>query len=202
MKPFLDMITSQICLAFSQYIIQLFIFGIIVSFMVFFIEKIGVKNIIFGIQKKLTKESDYKWKILFYTYFYFILKKSLLDRSMGIKNSLEFAFKSDWLFLAKDTWSRVQSIANILFFIPLSIFFILAFFKSKDLNLKLLKMIIKFSFLLSFLIELSQLILTLGTFQLSDIVYNILGGIIGWILVKGLKNLKKIKTNIIRKGTN
>lgn len=202
MKPFLDMITSQIYLAFSQYTIQLFIFGIIVSFIVFFIEKIGVKNIIFGIQKKLTKESDYKWKILFYTYFYFILKKSLLDRSIGIKNSLEFAFKSDWLFLAKDTWSRVQGIANILFFIPLSIFFILAFFKPKDLNLKLLKMIIKFSFLLSFLIELSQLILTLGTFQLSDIVYNILGGIIGWILVKGLKNLRKIKTNIIRKGTN
>ena len=72
MKPFLDMITSQICLAFSQYIIQLFIFGIIVSFIVFFIEKIGIKNIIFGIQEKFAKESNYKWKILFFTYLYFI----------------------------------------------------------------------------------------------------------------------------------
>ena len=184
MKPFLNMIIGQIYLTFSQNIIQVVLFGIIVSFIIFFIEKLGIKNIIFGIQEKFAKESNYKWKILFYTYLYFILKKSLLDRSKGMKNSLEFAFKKDWIFLVKDTWSKVQAVENILFFIPFSFFLILAFFSNKSITkLNLLKKIIKFSFLLSLFIELTQLFLTLGTFQVSDIVYNIIGGIIGYILV-------------------
>lgn len=72
MKPFLNMIIGQIYLTFSQNIIQVVLFGIIVSFIIFFIEKLGIKNIIFGIQEKFAKESNYKWKILFYTYLYFI----------------------------------------------------------------------------------------------------------------------------------
>ena len=117
-----------------------------------------------------------------------------------MKNSLEFAFKRDWIFLVKDTWSKVQAVENILFFIPFSFFLILGFFSNKDISkLNLLKKIIKFSFLLSLFIELIQLFLTLGTFQVSDIVYNIIGGITGYILVilvdciDNLKNkLKKL----------
>ena len=182
MKPFLNMITGQIYSTFSQNIIQVVLFGVIISFIIFFIEKLGIKNIMFGIKEKFIIELNYKWKILFYTYLYFILKKSLLNRSKGMKNSLEFAFKRDWLFLVKDTWSRVQAVENILFFIPISLFFVLAFFNGKKFELQLLRKILKFSFLLSLFIELTQLILTVGTFQLSDMVYNIFGGIIGYIL--------------------
>ena len=38
---------------------------------------------------------------------------------------------------------------------------------------------IKFSFLFSISIEFLQLFLRLGTFQLSDIIYNTLGGLLG-----------------------
>ena len=96
----------------------------------------------------------------------------------------------------KDTWSKVQAVENILFFIPISFFFYLAFFDIKDFNLNLLKKVVKFSFLLSLFIELTQLILTLGTFQLSDIVYNTIGGIIGYILailVNCINNFRKKK---------
>lgn len=165
MKPFLNMIIGQIYLTFSQNIIQVVLFGVIISFIIFFIEKLGVKNIILGIKEKFIIELNYKWKILFYTYFYFILKKSLLNRSKGMKNSLEFAFKRDWLFLVKDTWTRVQAVENILFFIPISFFFSLAFFYGKKYKLQLLKKIVRFSFLLSLFIELTQLILTVGTFH-------------------------------------
>ena len=194
MKPFLNMIIGQIYSTFSQNIIQMVLFGVIISFIIFFIEKLGIKNIMFGIKEKFILELNYKWKILFYTYLYFILKKSLLNRSKGMKNSLEFAFKRDWLFLVKDTWSRVQAVENILFFIPISFFFSLAFFNKKKYELQLLKKILKFSFLLSLFIELTQLILTIGTFQLSDIVYNVLGGIIGYILailVNCINNFRK-----------
>lgn len=194
MKPFLNMITEQIYLTFSQNIVQVVLFGITISFIIFFIEKLGVKNIMLGIKEKFIIELNYKWKILFYTYLYFILKKSLLNRSKGMKNSLEFAFKRDWLFLVKDTWSRVQAMENILFFIPSSLFFTLAFFNEKKFELKLLKKVGKLSFLLSLFIELTQLTLTIGTFQLSDVVYNTIGGIIGYILailVNCINNFRK-----------
>ena len=183
MKPFFDMIVGQIYSVFTQYIIHLVLFAIIITFVIFFIEKLGIRNILFDIKEKFIKESNYKWKILFYTYLYFIIDKSLLSRSRGMINSLEFAFKRDWLFLVKDTWSRVQAVENILFFIPFSYFFILAFTEEKNRDFKLLKNITKLSFLLSLSIEIIQLILTIGTFQLSDIVYNILGGIIDYILI-------------------
>lgn len=193
MKPFLNMITGQIYSVFSHYIIHLVLFAFIITFVIFFIEKLGLKNTIFGIKDKFIKEANYKWKILFYTYLYFILDKSLLSRSKGMKNSFEFAFKRDWLFLVKDTWSRVQAVSNILFFIPFSCFFTLAFINRENINLKSFKKIIKLSFLLSLFIELTQLLLTIGTFQLSDIVYNTLGGMIGYILaiLVNCINLKK-----------
>ena len=200
MSTILKMIIQHINTVIIEYSLELSMFFIFAVIIIYLIDEIGFKNLIFEIKEKFLKEHLYKWKILFYTYFYFILKKSLLDRSKGMKNSLEFAFKRDWIFLVKDTWSKVQAVENILFFIPFSFFLILAFFSNENITkLNLLKKIIKFSFFLSLFIELTQLFLTLGTFQVSDIVYNITGGLIGYILVilvdciDNLKNkLKKL----------
>ena len=106
----------------------------------------------------------------------------MVSRDIGSINSFEYAFKGGWLFLVKDTWNKVQAIENILFFIPFSFFLILGFYDLKRIKLELFKEIILISFKISLFIELLQLIFTLGTFQLSDIVYNILGGVIGIIL--------------------
>ena len=184
MSAVLNMIIYHLNKVIDEYAISIGILFIFIALIIYIIDKIGFKNFTFEIKEKFLKDYSYKWKILFYTYFYFILKKALLDRSKGMKNSLEFAFKRDWIFLVKDTWSKVQAVENILFFIPFSFFLILGFFINKNISkLNLLKKIIKFSFLLSLFIELIQLFLTLGTFQVSDIVYNIIGGIIGYILV-------------------
>lgn len=182
MSAVFNMVIYHINKSIREYSISIILFLTINSVIVYILENVGFKKVLFEIKNKFLKDYSYKWKILFYTYFYFILKKSLFNRSKGMKNSLEFAFKRDWLFLVKDTWSKVQAVENILFFIPISFFFNLAFFDIKDFNLNLLKKVVKLSFLLSLFIELTQLILTLGTFQLSDIVYNTIGGIIGYIL--------------------
>lgn len=184
MLAVLNMIIQHINKVIDEYVVSIGVFFIFTAIVVYIFEEIGFKRILFEIKEKFLKDYSYKWKILFYTYFYFILKKALLDRSKGMKNGLEFAFKRDWIFLVKDTWSKVQAAENILFFIPFSFFLILAFFSNKSITkLNLLKKIIKFSFLLSLFIELTQLFLTTGTFQVSDIVYNIIGGFIGYILV-------------------
>ena len=44
MKPFLNMITRQIYSVFSHYIIHLVLFAFIITFVIFFIEKLGIKK--------------------------------------------------------------------------------------------------------------------------------------------------------------
>ena len=122
MKPFLNMIKGQIYSVFSHYIIHLVLFTFIITFVIFFIEKLGIKNIIFGIKDKFFKESNYKWKILFSTYLYFILDKSLLSRSKGMKNSFEFAFKRDWLFLVKELGQEFKQYQIYYFLYPFPVF--------------------------------------------------------------------------------
>ena len=193
------MIFQDIIITINKYFISLSIFLIFTIIIVYISEKLGIKRFFFEVKEKFLREYSYKWKILFFTYFYFILEKTLFDRSFGVVNNVKSSIKENWLFLEKDVWSKVQAIENILFFVPFSFFLILAFFDRKNIGFKLLKTVVKFSFFLSLFIELTQLVLTLGTFQFSDIVYNTLGGIIGYILVilvdciDNLKNkLKKL----------
>ena len=41
------------------------------------------------------------------------------------------------------------------------------------------------SFIISFFIEINQLIFSIGTFQISDLVYNTLSGVIGgWLFIR------------------
>ena len=124
MSAVLNMIIYHLNKVIDEYAISIGILFIFIALIIYIIDKIGFKNFTFEIKEKFLKDYSYKWKILFYTYFYFILKKSLLDRSKGMKNSLEFAFKRDWIFLVKDTWLKVQAVENILFFIPFSFFLI------------------------------------------------------------------------------
>ena len=49
----------------------------------------------------------------------------------------------------------------------------------------------KMAFIFSISIEMLQLLLRLGTFQLSDIVYNTVGGLIGGALYYGIMKLRK-----------
>ena len=182
MLAVLNMIIHHIIKVMDEYSVSIGTFIIFITIIVYISEKIGFEKFIFEIKEKFIKDCSYKWKILFFTYFYFILDKTLISRDIGKINSFEYAFKGGWLFLVKDTWNRVQAIENIIFFIPFSFFLILGFYDLKRMKLELFKEIALISFKFSLFIELLQFIFTLGTFQLSDIVYNIIGGIIGYIL--------------------
>ena len=69
-------------------------------------------------------------------------------------------------------------IENVIMMVPFSTM-VMWTFNVRD---KILWQSGKIAFLFSALIELLQVLLRLGTFQLSDIVYNTVGGIIGGIL--------------------
>ena len=67
-----------------------------------------------------------------------------------------------------------EIIENILFFIPYTVFFLMTFRPEKPWRAALIM-----SAAATCTLELSQLILRLGEFQLADMFHNILGGMIG-----------------------
>ena len=73
--------------------------------------------------------------------------------------------------------------------------FVISFLISATKSVKISNKLIIYSplsaFLLSVFIEVMQIIAHLGTFQISDIVYNTLGGIIGGFILILIKSKKK-----------
>lgn len=196
MLAVLNMIIYHMNKVVNEYAISISIFFIFIAIIIYISEKMEFEKFLCEIKDKFFKDYSYKWKILFFTYSYFILDKTLISRNIGNINNFEYAFKNGWLFIVKDTWNKVQAIENIIFFIPFSFFLLLGFYNLEEKKLELFKEIISIFFKFSLFIELLQFIFSLGTFQLSDIVYNILGGIIGYslaILVNCINNFRKKK---------
>lgn len=95
-----------------------------------------------------------------------------------------------------------ESIENILLFIPFSVLFLWAFHKELLGSMdnfrfgKTIWAITKIVAVFSFIIEFSQLLFHLGTFQISDLCYNTLGGTIGGVIYFIGHKFKKRKKNL------
>lgn len=77
-------------------------------------------------------------------------------------------------------YAKYDVINNILLFVPASILFK----KGKHLNTiyKILS--------LSFVLELSQLLFKCGLFEVCDLIDNVLGGMLGMVLIHAYRNIK------------
>ena len=119
--------------------------------------------------------------LVFYTVM--ILFRTLLNRSMWA-NPLSDVIGTWGLYNTKGELTT-ECIENLVLFIP---FAILLLWVARERILQ--KMTIgsvlwnstKITFLFSFTIEMLQLFLRLGTWQLSDLFYNTLGGVIGGLI--------------------
>ncbi len=113
-----------------------------------------------------------QWRFgLFGFYVSFLLISAVLSRQptyplRGVLN--HFVFRK-----GNVKWN-CEIIENILFFIPYTFFFLMAFRPKKPWRAAL-----ALSAATTCLLEVSQLVLRLGEFQLSDMFYNIVGGMIG-----------------------
>lgn len=110
------------------------------------------------------------WLLLFLVYLFAMLGSALLDRpetdpTLYVTAHLWFNRNPQW---------NIQIIENILFFIPYSLLFLLAFRPRRPWLAALLA-----SFAVTVLIEGGQLVFRRGAFQLSDMIYNTLGGLVG-----------------------
>lgn len=90
--------------------------------------------------------------------------------------------------LYEDDQFTTEAIENFMLFVPFSILLLWAFHKElleQDEKMKFGKTIwqvTKVVAIFSFIIEFTQLLFHLGTFQISDLTYNTLGGAIGGVI--------------------
>ena len=173
-----------------------------------------------GFTEKLLRLLKQKWKIIFILYTAYILESTVFARPRT--NPYGYVFQH--LFFGKDTHANIMIMENILFFVPYSFFYLKAFqhvqiirdcrsFQSSQAHQTLQssrQLLLKKTFLpvvllalcTSVFIELSQLIFHLGVFQLSDILHNLAGALIGygiWVLIY-YPRWSRIVRHVIRTG--
>lgn len=128
-------------------------------------------------------EKKFRRTFFFVLYTMMILRYTLLNRSMWA-NPVSNIVGVWWIYNTKGELTT-EIFENTVLFIPFSIFY-LVLVKDKILRkitfLKTVAISTATAFLLSFTIESLQLFLRLGTWQLSDLFYNTLGGALGGII--------------------
>ena len=130
-------------------------------------------------------KSDSKFRRTFFLVFYtvMILFRTLLNRNMW-SNPVSNVIGVWGLYNAKGELTT-ECIENLALFIPFTILLLWAA-KDRDLARMTIGSVLwnstKTTFLFSFAIEMLQLFLRLGTWQLSDLFYNTLGGAIGGLI--------------------
>ena len=133
----------------------------------------------------VTWYTEFKCSVFFRKLFFLvfttalILFRTLLNRDLWL-NPLSDVMGgwSIWTTVNEERQLTTECIENIIMMVPFSAMVMWTF----NVKEKIAYQSIKLSFLFSISIEFLQLFLRLGTFQLSDIFYNILGGFIGGIL--------------------
>ncbi len=137
---------------------------------------------IYSKKKKISKKTLIMI-FLFLCYTGILLTLTLFRRPMGMRDGLMF-FTFNLGFGFKTGKASVHattlSIMNILLFVPLGIFGYLAF-RRKRLKVTILCSTI-IGFTLSFIIECTQLITGRGIFEVTDLVTNTCGCIIGSVM--------------------
>jgi len=158
--------------------------SILFMFLYLYIKEIGAKNTVLKWIESF--KTDVKFRKVFLLVFntLYILFCTLFTRSIWA-NPLHNVI-GIWGIYNEKGELTTEALENLVLFIP---FVILVFWSFQDKllgrNNRIFTAIgqsIKIVFIFSLIIEVLQLILRIGTFQLSDLFYNTLGGFIGGLI--------------------
>lgn len=160
------------------------ILTVLFMFVYMFAQDCGWKTLIhrWGEAFKTNKTFRQMFFLVFYSSL--ILFRTLLNRNRWL-NALENVIGVWGLHKASGELTT-EVIENLALFIPFTVLLLWSFHeKFLGEGAKLLRTIwqsVKIVFLFSLTIEFLQLFLRLGTFQLSDLFYNTLGGLVGGLI--------------------
>lgn len=152
-----------------------------VLFMLFYMQcnKDGLKSTLAKWIREFKEKKDSLKVFLLAFYAALVLFRTLFNR-FAWTNPLQNVIGIFGLYNANGELTT-EAIENIILFIPL-IFLWLRIVDKQEVTLIItLSFAVKNALLCSFLIEMAQLLLRVGQVQISDLVYNTLGGIIGGV---------------------
>ena len=113
-------------------------------------------------------------------YILFILMETVLGRESGVGRVELLPF---WSYSHPEL--RMEIVLNYILFIPLGVLLYLCFGEKPGLR------VVIAGFLLSALIELIQLTFKIGVFEFDDMIGNTIGCLIGAVIGKATRELKK-----------
>lgn len=152
----------------------------------------GIKAVFYKWKNAFVKNS--KFRRLFFLSFYttMVLFRTLINRDLWL-NPLS-AVNGGWKVFHANGTVNIAPIENFLMLMPFSILFLMVFrdrlLKDDSLKQYLLQGL-RCSFLFSLGIETAQLVLRLGTFQFSDLIFNTTGGICSVFFYWMIRKMKK-----------
>lgn len=168
--------------------------AVCITFLSVLIKEKKIKSSAKFFYSNLKQSREFRFQIYYFTYLYIMLYRAVFGRE-SVYEPLSKVLEGWKMYIRGYTGLNYEdAFGNILVFIPYSFLMLFAFgvkFKSKA------DMIMKstlFTFLLSLFIEVNQLVFRKGTFQISDLVLNTIGGLIG-ALIYILINIIKDKIN-------
>ncbi|WP_418417338.1 VanZ family protein [Blautia sp.] len=189
-------IVDRICVNIISSLYQYLFVSLVMAalFMLLYTEwkKSGIKTVLHNWINDFKNSKEYRKIYVLAVYTCLILFRTIFCRQIWgnpIGNVL-----GNWSFRFSDGTLSTELIENIFLFIPFSMLILWAIkdkaLKGKSGLIRICYATVKISFLFSFSIELCQIILRVGTFQISDLVTNTLGGLIGGIIYWGCCKFK------------
>lgn len=143
-----------------------------------------IKNICSTWFSYFKKNSEFRRTFLLVFYSTMILFRTILNRDIWFDPLSDIM--GGWGLYDADGNLTTEAIENLMLFIPFTVLLLWAFRREllgeKPGFKKTLWEATKAVGIFSFTIEFSQLLFHLGTFQISDLVYNTLGGTVGGVI--------------------
>ena len=188
-------VADDVFYSIYQYLGFGLIFAVICMIALPEVEHKGLKKCLIHQWHMLRTDKITRYKFAFFTILFMVLSRTLICRSIWQcpwENII-----GEWGVFTSDGTLNTEGMLNVFLFVPLAYFGVLGFCQQDGLDKEILFNIVKISFGFSCLIEICQLFFRVGTFQLSDIFQNTLGGFIGvavWamqqkIMKRGRKNM-------------
>ena len=144
-----------------------------------------------------SKKSN-EWKVkgkkicilgIFFVYVIFIFVVTVFSRQIGNEYKVQLVLLDGLRDMNHLGRAAVRDLLNLIFFVPSG--FLACWFCGEKWRTKKAVLI---SFLISIIVEICQLIGRYGTFDVDDLLFNTLGGLLGAIIFNGWKYAFKAKT--------
>lgn len=174
---YIERIVMDCIVAFYQNIGSSILLSLIILFLYQSIKlrKINIKRFICNFKNQSSRK-----KLYLLLSMVFIVQYTLLRRN-GNHEPLQDIIGPFILLDLTEGNFYVETIENVILFVPFGICL-----KNFN-NFYCLKKVFFMVFIFSLSIEMLQLIFKLGTFQLSDLYYNTIGGLVGCFIIRTLK---------------